>query len=144
MNNIMEKTKEFEEKMEKLRMRALERQSLELLKTTRWGRIYAIIYLLIGFSSIFLYAMIFRFNIIFSIFLGILTWFVVAFIGDKILIKTQRVDKQLNWLLETSEGLAELKRKGMSDEQIEKLKSDIKNDPLYKKFSLENYKFKGR
>ena len=140
----MEKTKEFEEKMEKLRMRAIVRQSLELLKTTRWGRIYAIIYLLIGFSSIFLYAMIFRFNVIFSIFLGILTWFVVAFIGDKILIKTQRIDKQLNWLLETSEGLAELKRKGMSDEQIEKLKSDIKNDPLYKKFSLENYKFKGR
>ena len=73
MNNIMEKTKEFEEKMEKLRMRAIVRQSLELLKTTRWGRIYAIIYLLIGFSSIFLYAMIFRFNVIFSIFLGILT-----------------------------------------------------------------------
>ncbi len=134
----MEKTEEFEEKMEKLRIWALERQSLELLKTTRWGRISAIIYLLIGFSSIFLYAMIFKFNVIFSIFLGILTWFIVAFIVDKILIKTQRIDKQLNWLLETPEGLTELKRKGMTDEQIEKLKSDIKNDPRYKKFSLEN------
>ena len=136
----MEKTKEFEEKMEKLRICALERQSLELLKTTRWGRIYAIIYLLIGFSSIFLYAMILRFNVISSIFLGILTWFFVAFIGDKILIRTQRIDKQLNWLLKTPEGLAELKRKGMTDEQIGKLKSDILNNPLYKKFSLENYK----
>ena len=137
----MEKAKEFEEKMEKLRIWALERQSLELLKSTRWGRIYAIVYLLIGFSSIFLYTMIFKFNIIFSIFLGILTWFVVAFIVDKILIKTQRIDKQLNWLLETPEGLAELKRKGMTDEQIEKLKSDIKDDPLYKKVGSNRRNF---
>lgn len=134
------KTKELEEKMEKLRISALERQTLELLKNTRWGRIYAIIYFLIGVGSIFLYAIIFKFSVIFSIFLGILTWFMVAFIIDKILIKTQRVDKQLNWLIETPEGLAELKKKGMTDEQIEKLKSDIKNDSLYKKFSLENYK----
>jgi len=134
------KTKELEEKMEKLRISALERQTLELLKNTRWGRIYAIIYFLIGIGSIFLYAIIFKFSVIFSVFLGVLTWFIVAFIVDKILIKTQRVDKQLNWLLETPEGLAELKKKGMTDEQIEKLKSDIKNDSLYKKFSLGNKK----
>ena len=138
----MDKTKEFEDKMEKLRIHALERQSLELLKMTRWGRIYATIYLLIGLSSIFLYATTFRLNVILSIFLGILTWFIVAFIGDTVLIRTQRVDKQLNWLLETPEGRAELKRKGMTDDQIEKLKSDILNDPLYKKFSLENHKKK--
>jgi len=134
------KTKGLEEKMEKLRISALERQTLELLKNTRWGRIYAIIYFLIGIGSIFLYAIIFKFSVVFSVFLGILTWFMVAFIVDKILIKTQRVDKQLNWLLETPEGLAELKKKGMTDEQIEKLKSDIKNDSLYKKFSLDNKK----
>ena len=134
------KNKELEEKMEKLRISALERQTLELLKNTRWGRIYAIIYFLIGVGSIFLYAIIFKFSVIFSVFLGIFTWFMVAFIVDKILIKTQRVDKQLNWLLETPEGLAELKKKGMTDEQIEKLKSDIKNDSLYKKFSLDNKK----
>jgi hypothetical protein len=138
----MDKTKEFEDKIEKLRIHALERQSLELLKTTRWGRIYAMTYLFIGLSSIFLYTTIFRLNVILSIFLGIFTWFVVAFIGDVVLIRTQRVDKQLNWLLKTPEGRAELKRKGMTDEQIEKLKSDILNDPLYKKFSLENYKKK--
>ncbi|PIV12699.1 MAG: hypothetical protein COS47_01190 [Candidatus Nealsonbacteria bacterium CG03_land_8_20_14_0_80_36_12] len=134
------KTKGLEEKMEKLRISALERQTLELLKNTRWGRIYAIIYFLIGIGSIFLYAIIFKFSVVFSVFLGILIWFMVAFIVDKILIKTQRVDKQLNWLLETPEGLAELKKKGMTDEQIEKLKSDIKNDSLYKKFSLDNKK----
>jgi len=134
--------KKFEEKMEELRRIGLERQTLELLKNTRWGRIYAIIYFLIGLGSIFLYAMIFKLNVIISIFLGILTWFVVAFIVDKILIKTQRVDKQLDWLLKTPEGLAELKRKGITDEQIEKLKSDIENDPLYKKFSLDSYERK--
>ena len=134
------KTKGLEEKMEKLRISALERQTLELLKNTLWWRIYAIIYFLIGIGSIFLYAIIFKFSVVFSVFLGILIWFMVAFIVDKILIKTQRVDKQLNWLLETPEGLAELKKKGMTDEQIEKLKSDIKNDSLYKKFSLDNKK----
>jgi len=136
----MNKTKELEDKIEKLRIRALERRSLELLKTTKWGRIYAMVYLFIGLSSIFLYATIFRFNVMVSIFLGIITWFVVAFIVDTILIKTQRVDKQLNWLLGTPEGLVELKRGGMTGEQIEKLKLDVLNDSLYKKFSLENYK----
>jgi mannitol-specific phosphotransferase system IIBC component len=134
------KEKKFEEKMEALRMAGLERQTLELLKTTHWGRIYAGIYFLIGIGSIFVYKLIFKFNVIFSIFLGILMWFFVSFIVDKILIKTQRIDEQLNWLLETPAGLAELKRRGMTDEQIEKFKSEIKNDPLYKKFSLENYK----
>lgn len=136
----MKNTKELEEKMERLRILALERQTLELLKNTHWGRIYAIIYFLIGSGSVFLYAIILKISIMFSIFFGILTWLAVAFIVDKILIKTQRVDRQLNWLLGTPEGLAELKRGRMTDEQIEKLKSDIKNDSLYKKFSLENYK----
>jgi len=129
----MDKVKEFEKKMESLRVSALERQSLEVLKNSRWGRLYAVIYFLIGVGSIFLYAIIFNLNVVLSIFLGILTWFILAFIVDKILIKTQRVDKQLNWMLETSEGITELKRKGITDEQIEKLKSDIKDDPLYRK-----------
>lgn len=129
----MDKVKEFEKELENLRVSALERQSLEVLKNSRWGRIYAVIYFLIGVGSIFLYAIIFNLNVVLSIFFGILTWFIVAFIIDKILIKTQRIDKQLNWILETSEGIAELKRKGMTDEQIGKLKSDVKDDPLYRK-----------
>jgi len=115
----------FEEKMEELRKMGLERQTLELLKNTRWGRIYAIIYFLIGIGGIFLYAIVFKLNTIFSIFLGIITWFVVTFVIDKILIKTQRIDKQLDWLLKTPEGLAKLKKRGITDEQIEKLKKDF-------------------
>jgi len=38
------KEKDFEEKMEALRMAGLERQTLEFLKTSHWGRIYAGIY----------------------------------------------------------------------------------------------------
>jgi ABC-type bacteriocin/lantibiotic exporter with double-glycine peptidase domain len=141
----MEKTgeiKKLERTMEKLRIRALERETLELLKTTHWGRIYAAIYFIIGFGSIFLYSIILKFTITSSILLGFLTWIIIALIGDKILIKTHRIDKQLKWFLETPEGLAELKRKGITDEEIEKLKETIKNDPLYKKFSFENYKNK--
>lgn len=135
-----EKNNKFEEKMERLRISALERQSLESLKNSHWGRIYAIIYFFIGVGSIFLYTLIFKINVIFSIILGIITWFVVSFIVDKILIKTQRIDKQLNWLLKTPKGIAMLKEKGMTDEQIEKLKVDIENDLLFKKFTLENKK----
>lgn len=126
------KTKEFEEKMEKLRITALERQTLEILKSTHWGRIYGILYFLIGVGSIFFYSIIFKINIIPSVFLGVITWFIVSFIVDKILIKTQRIDKQLDWLFETPEGLSELKKRGITDEQIEKLKSDIENDSLFK------------
>ena len=120
------RSKTFEEKIEKLRIRGLEKQTLELLKTTRWGLIYAATYLLIGVVSIFVYALIFELNIIFSILLGIITWFLIAFIADAILIKTMRIDKQLDWLLKTPEGLAELKRKGITDEQIAKFKEEIR------------------
>lgn len=121
----MKNIKELEEKIEKLKIRGLERQTLELLKTTRWGRIYAAIYLLVGIGSIFVYAMVFGLNVIFSILLGIVTWFVLAFIVDSILVKTQRIDKQLNWMLKTPEGLAELKKRGITDEQIEKLRMEL-------------------
>ena len=131
---------QLEERMEKLRIKGLERQTLELLKSTRWGRIYAAIYFIIGLTSIFLYSIFFKFNLVFSIFLGLLTWFIVAVIADRILIKTQRIDKQLDWLLNTPEGLTELKGSGMTDEQIKELKENVESDPLYKRFSLDNKK----
>ncbi len=119
----MKDTQGFEEKVERLRVRGLERQTLELLKTTRWGQVYAAIYLLIGIASIFLCIFILHFNVLPSAFLGIVTWFIVSFIADTILIKTQRIDKQLDWLLRTPKGLAELKRRGMTNEQIGKLRA---------------------
>ncbi|MDP2938664.1 MAG: hypothetical protein Q8O13_01075 [Candidatus Omnitrophota bacterium] len=57
------------------------------------------------------------------------------------MMKTLKQAITNKWLLETSEGLAELKRKGMTDEQIEKLKSDIKDDPLYKKVESNHRNF---
>lgn len=125
--------------MEKLRRRALERQSRELLKTTRWGRIYGVAYLFIGVCSVSVYIFVFKFHTVSSILLGLITWFVLSFAVDTILVKTQRIDKQLDWLLKTPQGLAELKRKGITEEQIEEMKKNIENDFLYKKFSLDNY-----
>ncbi|MBI2024471.1 MAG: hypothetical protein HYT03_00015 [Candidatus Harrisonbacteria bacterium] len=107
-----------------LRKHELRRQTIELLKTTRWGRIYAIAYLLIGIGSIFLYSLVFGFDVIFSIFLGIITWFAVSFTVDTILIKILPINKQLDWLLKTPEGFAELKKGGITDGQIEKLRED--------------------
>lgn len=113
--------------LNRLRKHESRRQAIELLKTTHWGRIYAIIYLLIGIGSIFVYSLVFKFNIAFSIFLGIITWFATSFIVDTILIKTFPIEKQMDWLLKTPEGLAELKKKGITDEQVEKLKEDANN-----------------
>ena len=132
-----ETKKQFEEKMEKLRIVGLERQTLELLKTTRWGKIYAFIYLLVGAASIFLYTLVFNLNVFLSIFLGILTWFIISFVIDKILIKTYRIDTQLDWMLKTPEWLTELKKRGITDEQIEQLKKDLESNHLYKNFSLD-------
>lgn len=133
----MEKTKELEKNMEKLRVLGLERMTLNLLHKTTKGRILEFIIIFIGIISIFLYAKILNLNVIFSIFLGFITWFVVGFIIDKTIIKFYRIDKQLDWLLKNPEGLRELKKKGITDEQIEKLKMDIENEPLLKRFSLE-------
>jgi len=118
--------------IEKLKIRAFERQSLELLKTTKWGRIYSIIYLFLGVASIFLYIFIFNISILLSVFLGIITWFFISFIIDTILIKSMRIDKQLEWMTETNDGILILKEKGMTAEQIEDLKKNIKENLLYK------------
>ena len=137
---MKEKIKEFEEKMEGLRKLALERISAGVLKKSPTGKFLAIIYFLVGLGSIFLYWLIFNLNIIVSIILGIITWFGITFIVDKIFIKSFRIDKQLDWLLKTPEGLAEMKKKGITDEQIEQLKKDVENYPLSKKFTLDKNK----
>jgi len=98
---MKEKIKEFEEKMEGLRELALEKISVDVLKKSPTGKFLAIIYFLVGLGSIFLYWLIFNFNIIVSIILGIITWFGITFIVDKIFIKSFRIDKQLDWLLKT-------------------------------------------
>jgi low affinity Fe/Cu permease len=126
--------KDVVKEIEALRKRALERQSLELLKKSHWGRIYAIAYLLIGVGSIFVYSLILNFAIVTSVMLGIVTWFIVSFVADTILIKTQRIDKQLDWLLNTSEGQKEMKISGMTEEQIRELKSEVEHEPLLKKY----------
>lgn len=79
--------KEFEEQMEKLRTMGLERQTLEFLKTTYWGKIYAWIYLFLGIISLFIYILVFDLGVFLSIVLGIITWLVISFTSDKILVK---------------------------------------------------------
>ena len=128
--------KEAEKLMEDLRIKSLERRSFGLLKTTPLGRIYGVVYFIIGIVSIFIYNLIFNLHILISVLLGIITWFVLSFIVDSILIKRARIDEQLNFLLKTPEGLARLKKQGFTDEKIEEMKKEFEANPLFKKYSL--------
>lgn len=82
----------------------LRRTVRELFNKSAVGKATSIIYLIIALISIFVYWKLFEVNIILSIFYGIITWFVVTYIFDKILIKLLGVEK--------------IVRK-MNDEQIE-------------------------
>ena len=133
----MNKEEGFERQMNSLRKAGLRKQSLMWLKSSRWGKVYSKMYLLIGFISIFMYKYILELNVIASIVLGVITWLVVSWIMNSILIRRYRIDKQLKWLLETPEGLAELKKSGSTDEEIEKLRQEVKNDPMHKEYKLD-------
>ncbi|MCX6812956.1 MAG: hypothetical protein NTV77_00470 [Candidatus Azambacteria bacterium] len=107
--------------MEKFRKKALEKITFEMFKKSPMGNISAIIYFIIAIGSIFLYWKVFNLNIIFSIFGGIITWFVATFIGDKILINFLRIDKSIKFC-KTPEGVERLKKIGRySDEEIKNI-----------------------
>lgn len=137
---FMEEKNKFEQEMEKMRIAGLENMSRNLLKTTPRGRIILGVYFLIAFGSIFLYAMVFKFSIWLSLLFALITWIVVKYLGNKIVMKVYRIDKQYYWLLNTPEGLDEMKKKGMTDEQIAELRKEVEGDVMYKKYSLDRYK----
>lgn len=82
----------------------LRRTIRELFNKSAVGKAMSIIYLIIALVSVFVYWKFFEVNILLSILYGIITWFVVTYIFDKILIKLSGVEK--------------IVRK-MNDEQIE-------------------------
>lgn len=82
----------------------LRRTVRELFNKSAIGKAASIIYLIVVLISIFVYWKFFEVNIFLSILFGIITWFVVTYIFDKILTKLSGVEK--------------IVRK-MNDEQIE-------------------------
>lgn len=95
-----------------LREMELRRTTRELFNKSAVGKATTIIYLLIAMGSIFVYWKFFDVNIFLSILYGIITWFVVTYIFDKILTKLSGVEK--------------IVRK-INDEEIEAAGKDLEN-----------------
>lgn len=76
-----------------LREMELKRTTRELFNKSSVGKATTIIYFIVAIVSIFVYWKFFEVNILLSILLGIITWFVVTYIFDKILIKLSGVEK---------------------------------------------------
>jgi len=93
MDSMKEKfDKKFPE-AKMLREMELKRTTRELFNKSPVGRATTIIYFIVAIVSIFVYWKFFEVNILLSILFGIITWFVVTYIFDKILIKLSGVEK---------------------------------------------------
>lgn len=75
-----------------LREMELKRTSRELFNKSSAGKATTIIYFIVAIGSIFVYWKFFEVNIFLSILYGIITWFIVTYIFDKILIKLSGVE----------------------------------------------------
>lgn len=121
---------------EKLRKMALERITYRMFKESRIGRNIVVVYLLIGVGSIFLYWRVFGLHIILSVFLGIITWFVVTIVVDISFRKIFRIDRNIKFY-KSPEGIKRLKKKGCSDKEIREMQEiaeatekDLKSEGL--------------
>ena len=103
-----------------LREMELKRTSREFFNRSSVGKATTIIYFIVAIGSIFVYWRFFEVNIFLSILYGLITWFVITYIFDKILFKlsgVERIVSQLNdeELEESAKKLEEtLKEKGKS------------------------------
>ena len=82
-----------------LREMELKRTTRELFNKSSIGKATTIIYFAVAILSIFVYWKFFEVNIFLSILYGVITWFVITYIFDKILIKlsgAESIVKKLN------------------------------------------------
>lgn len=93
MESMKEKFDQKFPEAKMLREMELKRTSRKLFNKSPVGKTTSVIYLIIALGSIFVYWKFFEVNIFLSIPYGIITWFVVTFIFDKILIKLSGVEK---------------------------------------------------
>lgn len=76
-----------------LREMELKRTSHSLYNQSSFGKATSVVYLIVAIASIFVYWKFFEANIFLSILYGLITWFVVTYIFDKIFIKLFGVEK---------------------------------------------------
>lgn len=79
-----------------LREMELKRTTRELFNKSSVGKATTIIYFIVAIVSIFVYWKFFEVNIFLSILYGVITWFVVTYVFDKILIKLSGVEGMVN------------------------------------------------
>lgn len=101
--------------MEAVRKHEIKKVAHEVFSQSSIGKVSSVIYFIIAFFSIFIYWNVFDLNIIFSIFLAIITWFVVTFILDKILLKFSGIEKYLTQIneKEIQSSMENLKKSGL-------------------------------
>lgn len=76
-----------------LREMELRKTSREFFNRSSVGKATTIIYFVVALGSIFVYWKFFEVSIFLSILYGVITWFVITYIFDKILIKLSGVEK---------------------------------------------------
>ena len=110
--------------MKKIRKETLENQTNQIFHKTTKGRIVEAIIIISGIGSVFIYRNI-EINIVFSLILGFITYIIIGTIADKIIGKFFRIDKQLDWLQNTPEGLKELDKNGIKKERLDEIRKEI-------------------
>jgi len=76
-----------------LREMELKRTSRNIYNQSSFGKATSVVYLIVALGSIFVYWKFFEVNIFLSILYGLITWFVITYIFDKIFIKLFGVEK---------------------------------------------------
>jgi len=93
MDSMKEKfDKKFPE-AKMLREMELKRASRNLYNQSSFGKATSVVYLIVALASIFVYWKFFDANIFLSILYGLITWFVITYIFDKLFIKLFGVEK---------------------------------------------------
>ena len=95
MNSIKEKFDRKFPEAKMLREHELKRTAHKILDKSTLGKVSSIIYMIIALCSIFVYWKFFDINIFLSIVFGIITWLVITYILDKILIKLSGIEQVL-------------------------------------------------
>lgn len=107
-----------------LREMELKRTTRELFNKSSIGKATTIIYFVVAVGSIFVYWKFLEVNIFLSILYGIITWFAITYILDKILIKLSGVEKMV---------------KKLNDEEIEEAGKQLEETLKEKGKSMDEF-----
>lgn len=103
--------------LEMVRKHELKRQANLILQKSTIGKIASIAYFILAVVSIVIYWKLANISFIVSLFLGVITWFVLTYIFDKLIIKLSGLDKAIQ---------------EASDKDIQDSKDALRNSGIFK------------